>query len=220
MKGSSLFLRFIAPGIVALAAFAVGGCSNMNSSTLTPNQQVSAAVTQVYTLPASGGSIPVNSGNQVSSLQIAAGAPVVAITVVGATAAPTNAPLPSAKDRAPEQAASASPSPSASPTAIPGAVVPYYVTLVVSANVPGSAFSGATLTLNGSEPGNALYYLEVDDISSAPASRLGTFAGTVAGGVVTYSTSGLGAFMPQHTYLYQYFYLPQVASFSPAPTKT
>lgn len=149
------------------------------------------------------------------------GAPAgLSMTATVGTVAPAGA-LPAANARRAAAAASSSPSPA--PTAVPSPFL--FMTVTFSANVPagvvaseilsfdsvGGAVALATLSANG------FVFAQIDDLSTNPATLIGTIQGAVSGSTVTFS-NGLTApaLTGGHPYLFQFY----VASTSPTPSPT
>ncbi len=164
-------------------------------------------------------SLPTAATGQFATITLASGAPAgVTITASSSATGPSNAPAPSSVKRAAES--------------INGAVPFFFVTFTVSANLSTQFFSSQTVSLLSSDPSTASYYVEFDDITSSPGTKLGcTGPGTVSGSTATISNSNSGGVCMNsgsggpptlatgHTYLLQFYYVTG-SSASPTPTPT
>ncbi|MBV8580361.1 MAG: hypothetical protein JOZ86_06960 [Candidatus Eremiobacteraeota bacterium] len=146
-----------------------------------------------------------------TSFQIGAGAPAgTTITASESLTAPPNAPAPSSRLR----------------QSVVGATNFFYVTVTVSQSFSAQYITGEALTLANSLPSNAFYYVEIDDITSAPGTKIASFGpATVANLVAQYTNSGSsggsGLIATGHTYLFQFYYvLNGVPSPTPSPAGT
>jgi hypothetical protein len=98
------------------------------------------------------------------------------------------------------------------------------VTLTFSQTVSSQYFTGESLTFPSTLPASAQYFTEIDDITSAPATKIGTFGpATLTGLLAAYTNNGSNNGGPPsltvgHTYLFQFYYTP--ASTTPTPTPT
>jgi hypothetical protein len=207
---------------IALAALlaACGGNSStpptVSGPTATPTPTATPGPTSVSTtmpLPTTATTLPLPTLNGMSvTFHIAAGAASgTTVTATESTGAPPNAPAPSsARHR----------------EAITGATNIFYVTMTFSQTVSSNFFPGEDLTLLSTLPTSAQYFTEIDDITSAPATKIGTFGpATLTGLLAAYTNNGgnNGNGGPPnltvgHTYLFQFYYTP--ASTTPTPTPT
>lgn len=203
-------------GVIAVAA-GIAACSGSSSvptptPTATPTPtSAPASATTTFPIPQSAGSVTLPSaGGMTPALQFGSGAPVgITMTVTDTTIAPANAPAPSAIRRT---------------QSIAGATPFFYIVATVSSNVAAQYLAGETLSLAGNIPANVSFYVEFDDITASPATKLATtVAGTLSGGLVTFTNTGASGnnvtLTTGHTYLVQ-FYTAPASSSSPAPTTT
>jgi hypothetical protein len=217
MTGSMRALRLMVAALVVSGGLIVASCGG-GSVNSTPLAQGTNQPNSTQTLPTGGGtlSIPAAANGQAASVAVAAGVPAgTTITTTSSATAPGSAPAPSSIKRSAE--------------AIAGAVPFFFVTFTVSASVTSNLFSGESVSLTSSQPATASYYVEFDDITSSPGTKLGCAGpGTVANGVVTISNSGASGVCTNsgntptlaagHTYLIQFYYVLASASPSPSPS--
>jgi hypothetical protein len=216
MTGSMRALRLMVAALVVSGGLIVASCGG-GSVNSTPLAQGTNQPNSTQTLPTGGGtlSIPAAANGQAASVAVAAGVPAgTTITTTSSATAPGSAPAPSSIKRSAE--------------AIAGAVPFFFVTFTVSASVTANLFSSETVSLTSSQPTTASYYVEFDDITSSPGTKLGCAGpGTVANGAATVSNSGASGACTNsgntptlaagHTYLIQFYY---VAAGTPSPTPT
>jgi hypothetical protein len=211
MVHSMRALRYAAAAFVVSGGLLVASCGggSVSSTPVAAPGATSAPVTQ--SIPASGGALTVNSTSaQVATLNFAAGAPGnVTLSATSSTSAPGSAPVPSAVKRAAQS--------------ISGAVPFFFVTFSVSANLSTQFFSDESVSLSSGDPSTATYFVEFDDITAAPALKLGTGGpATIAAGIATYASGGGTASTLQsgHTYLIQFYYVPVSATSAPSASPT
>ena len=142
---------------------------------------------------------------------LAFGTPIPAGTTLSATeslSAPAGAAQPTASRRA---------------RSVPGAVPFFFVRFTLSTSFPVSAFTGEAVTLTSAQPGNAAYFAELDDVTSASVpvlSRCGP--ATVTSSVATIDNAtcvphATTTLLSTHTYLLQFY---DVLAGSPSPSPT
>jgi hypothetical protein len=216
MTGSMRALRLMVAAMVVSGGLIVASCGG-GSVNSTPLAQGTNQPNSTQTLPTGGGtlSIPAAANGQAASVAVAAGVPAgTTITTTSSATAPGSAPAPSSIKRSAE--------------AIAGAAPFFFVTFTVSASVTSNLFSGESVSLTSSQPTTASYYVEFDDITSSPGTKLGCAGpGTVANLIATISNSGASGactnsgntptLQAGHTYLIQFYY---VAAGTPSPTPT
>jgi len=221
MSSSIRALRFAAAALVVSGGLIVASCGGGSIAT-TPISNATNAPASTQTVPSGGGSLtlPAAAGGQVATLAFAAGATGgVTVTASSSATGPGNAPAPSSLTRSTE--------------AISGAVPFFYITFTVSGNLLATLLNSETVTLLASQPSNASYYVEFDDITSSPSTKLGCAGpGTVSGTTATVTNqSASGAcsntggnspnLVPGHTYLVQFYYVAAgTASPSPSPSSS
>jgi hypothetical protein len=183
------------------AGLLVASCSGGSNST----PVVQGTATQ--SIPAGGGTItlPAAANGEGSTLTVGAGASAgTTITASASTTAPSGAPAPSSIRRV---------------ESIAGAVAFLYVTFSVNQSVSANVFTSETASILNSFPANASYYVEFDDVTSLPATKLGCAGpATVVGlsaGILNATTSGACSgsvsgvtFAANHTYVMQFYYVP------------
>ncbi|MFY9780381.1 MAG: alkaline phosphatase family protein [Candidatus Baltobacteraceae bacterium] len=182
-------------GAVA-AALLLAGCGGNGSVTPAASPP---PVTSTQAVPTTAGSIALPAANGIaSSLSIAAGAPSgLTVTATSFSTAPANAPAPSSALRQVKSVAGATPF--------------LYVQLQFSGTLQASYLAGETLTLPTTPVASGGYYVEIDDTTVSPATKLLSVGpGTVSGQTVTIAdpTTGnavLPAFLSGHTYLLQFY---------------
>ncbi|MBV8748552.1 MAG: hypothetical protein JO103_02435 [Candidatus Eremiobacteraeota bacterium] len=203
-------------GLAALLAACNGGgatapvvSTGTTAPTPTPTPTPASASTTLP-VPTSAGTIVLPSLSGMStSFQIGAGVPAgTTITANESLTAPPNAPAPSSRVRQPQS--------------LSGATNVFYVTVTVSQSFSTQFITGEALTLASTLPTNALYYVEVDDVTAAPGTKIASFGpANVSGLVAQFVNSGVanggGSIAVGHTYLFQFYYL---AGSSPTPTPT
>jgi hypothetical protein len=211
MSGLPRMLRLAAAALVVSGGLIVASCGGGTVQSVPIAQPTStAAPSSTQTIPTAGGTliIPAAQGGQQASIAVAAGVPAgVSITSSSSVTAPSSAPVPSSLKRSAE--------------AVSGAVPFFYITFSVSASVTGQLFSSESVTLTGNQPPTASYYVEFDDITQAPATKLacagpGTVANLIAtisnnsgtGSCVNANTGGNSSLVAGHTYLVQFYYVP------------
>lgn len=172
-------------------------------------------------MPTGGGSLtlPAAADGQTATVTFGAGATAgTTLTASSSTTAPGSAPAPSSLKRSTES--------------ISGAVPFFFVTFSVNQALPTSYVTGETVTLLSTFPAGASFYVEFDDITSSPGTKLGCAGpATVAGLLATYLNGSSGGvctnsgtsptLQPGHTYLMQFYYVAAgTASPSPSPSPT
>jgi phospholipase C len=197
-------VRLFTRGAVFVAALSLAACNSGTSNTsLAPNPVATlpntASPATSISVPATAGtlSLPTAGGNT-PAVSVAAGAPAgLTVAATASVSAPANAPAPSSAAR--------------STSSVTGASPFLYVTLQFSATVQTSLLTSESVTLaNGPQTGFS-YYVEIDDITSAPATKVVSIGpGTVSGSTVTIAnpTKGNAAFpnlLAGHTYVLQYY---------------
>lgn len=206
-------LRMFPAAVVVAGGLVVASCGGGSVNT-TP---VTASASAAQSVPASGGtlSLPSAPNGQSASLSIAGGVPAgTTITASSSTSVPGNAPAPSSIARSTES--------------ISGAAPFFFVTFTVNQTFSAQLITGETVALLSSYPANAQYYVEFDDITSSPGTKLGCAGpGTVSGLLATISNSGPGGVCTNsntnptvttgHTYLAQFYYVA-AGSVSPSPS--
>ncbi len=226
-------LRLAAAALVVSGGLIVASCGGGTVQSVPLAQPTStAAPSSTQTVPTTGGTlaIPTARGGQQATLSVAPGAPAgILITTSSSVTAPGSAPAPSSVKR--------------TAAAVTGAVPFFYLTLSVSAPLAATLINAETVTLTANQPPTASYYVEFDDITSSPGSKLGCAGpGTVSAGVATISNNNTGGACASggggnitlttgHTYLIQFYYVPAgtatptpsssasaAASSSPSPT--
>jgi hypothetical protein len=207
MSGSMRALRLAAAALVVAGGLIVASCGGGSVNTTPVASATSAPVTQ--SVPTGGGALTVaSSTTQVATFTFAAGAPSnVSLSATSSTTAPASAPVPSSVKRAAD--------------AVTGAVPFFYVTFSVSANLSTQFISAQSVSLTGSDPATASYFVEFDDITAAPATKLGTTGPvTAANGIATFlsggQASGSQTLSAGHTYLAQFYFVPAAAGPSPS----
>lgn len=206
MQRPGFAIRTLAAAIVA------GALAACTSSTTTTTPPAPSSVTATVAIPQTAGTMTLPSYAGYSpAVQVAAGAPAgTTLTATSSTTAPANAPAPSAIRRSPQAIAGASPI--------------FYATFTVSASIPSQLFTGETLGLPSAALG-VNYFVEFDDITSSPATKLATVSGTATGATVAFNnTTGTGGansptLSTGHTYLMM-FYTTPVSGPTPTPTAT
>jgi hypothetical protein len=224
MFGLLRVLRVLAPlAVVCGALFAVSCGSNNSSPSSTPTSYPTNG-SDVITLTASAGTIPlpaVSPGNYVNLNYIGSSAtpfpsPLpsagITMTAVVLAAPPTNAPLPTSAKRAPLSRSNA--------------VGVTYVTFTLSTALPANFISGETLNLAPSLPVNQAYFVELDDLTTG--TYINTYPGTaVSNGATTFTNAnGFVAatdlskmiLNTTDTYLYQFYYLSNGSLATPTPS--
>jgi hypothetical protein len=208
--------------LAALLAACGGGASNpptVSGPTATPVPTATPGPTSVSTtvpLPTTATTLPLPTLNGMSvTFHIAAGAPSgTTVTATESIGAPPNAPAPSSVRRR---------------EAITGATNVFYVAMTLSQTVSSNFFPAEDLTLVSTLPTSAQYFTEIDDITSAPATKMATFGpATLTGLLAAYtnngSNNGGGGGPPSltvgHTYLFQFYYTPGTATPTPTPTSS
>jgi len=200
-----------------LAACGGGGSSpppTVSGPTATPVPSATptpAPSSTTLPVPTSAGTLalPTLSGFGVT-FQIAAGAPSgTTITATESLGAPANAPAPSSARRR---------------EAIAGATNVFYVTVTLSQTVLAQIFTGENLAFPSTLPASAQYFAEVDDITSAPATKIGSFGPATVASLVAAFTNNCPCVSPTltvgHTYLFQFYYTASTATSTPTPTPT
>lgn len=212
--------QLAAAAVVVTGGLLVASCSG-GSNVTTPLAQATNAPSSLQAVPTNGGtlSVPAAANGQVATFTFATGVPSgITLTSSSSTTAPGSAPAPSSLVRSTE--------------AISGAVPFLYVTFSFSGSLASSFVTGETASLTSSLPANASYYVEFDDITSSPGTKLGCAGpGTVAnliatisngqtGGVCTNSGGGSPTLQAGHTYLAQFYYVSGSTSPTPSPSPT
>jgi hypothetical protein len=233
MSGLLRVLRVLAPLAVVCGALFAVSCGNNNSSLTTATSYPTSA-SDVVTLTATAGTIPlpaVSPGNSVTINYIGSSAsPLpspfpsagITMTTTELTAPPTNAPALTAKNR--------------SILSKSNAVNVTSVEFVLNAALPLSAFNMETLNLAKTLPVNQAYFVELDDLSSTTGTTyINTFPGSaVNSGAVQFTNSGgflatnavpgsPGSTSPvilntTDTYLLQFYYLSNGTPATPTPS--
>jgi hypothetical protein len=217
MSGPARTLRIAAAALVVTGGLIVASCGGSSVATA-PVAQATNAPASTQSVPPAGGSLtlPAAATGQVATLALVAGAPAgLTITASSSATAPGSAPQPSSLKRSAE--------------AISGANPFFFITFTVSGTLSAQLVNSETVSLLSSQPANASYYVEFDDITSSPGTKLGCAGpGTVSGGIATVTnqsasgvcTNGNGngpSLVAGHTYLVQFYY---VAAGSPTSTPT
>jgi len=96
----------------------------------------------------------------------------------------------------------------------------FFITFSVNQSLAANLFSGETVALLSSFPANASYYVEFDDITALPATRLGcagpgsvqslvaSVNNSTASGACSNGGNGNTTLSAGHTYLVQFYYVP------------
>jgi hypothetical protein len=215
----------LAGGIASAALLAAcgGGSSSVPTVGPTPTPASTASPTPSATptpapssttlpLPTSAGTLTLPTlGGFGVTFQIAAGAPAgTTVTATGSLGAPANAPAPSSARRL---------------NAIAGATNVFYVTLTVSQTISAQVFTGENLTVPSTPSAGAQYFAEVDDITSAPGTKIGSFGPATLAGLVEQITNNCTCspsptLTTGRTYLFQFYYTTSTATPTPTPTPT
>jgi hypothetical protein len=209
-------LRLAVAVFVVTGGLIVASCGGGSVNT-TP---ASPSTSSTQSVSSSGGtlSLPAASNGESASLSVAAGVPVgTTITASSSAQAPGSAPVPSSIARSTES--------------ISGAVPFLFVTFTVSQSFAAQLITGEAVPVLSNFPANAQYYVEFDDITSSPGTKLACAGpGTVSGQLVSISNSGAGGVCTNtqnsnptltagHTYLAQFYYvLSNSASPTPSPS--
>lgn len=215
MKRSFGTWRLFALAVVVAGGLTVASCGG-GSVGMPPNAPASSQA-----IPVAGGTltVPAAADGQSATLTFGAGAtPGTTITASSSASAPLGAPAPSSFKRSTES--------------IAGAVPFFFVTFTVSQPVTASLVTAETVALLSSFPAGASYYVEFDNITTSPGTKLGCAGpGTVNGLIASISNnSGGGAcsnsngsqsttLEPGNTYVLQFYYVAAAnTSASPTPT--
>lgn len=179
----------------------VASCSG---GTTTPAAPSTAATTQ--SIPTGGGTLalPAAANGESATVTVGAGATAgTTITASSSTTAPAGAPAPSSIRRV---------------ESIAGAVPFLYVTFTVNQSVAANLITGESVAIFNSFPANASYYVEFDDVTVAPGTKLGCAGpGTVqslVAGISNSAPSGacsggnVTTLVANHTYAMQFYYVP------------
>jgi hypothetical protein len=207
---------FVGAFLAAVIAAGCGGGSGPSPVAPSPVVSPGSSITSLVGVPTTAGtlSLPAIAGIT-PAFGLNSGAPAgLTMTATVSTIAPAGA-LPASNARRPQAATSASPSPA--PTAPPSPFL--FVTVTLSANVPASVFASEILTFaspGGAVSVNGIVSCQIDDLSTNPASSLGTLQGVVSGSTVTFSNMSGAALTGGHPYLFQFYVQPV----SPAPSPT
>ncbi|HEV3086649.1 MAG TPA: hypothetical protein VGX96_05435, partial [Candidatus Elarobacter sp.] len=129
-------------------------------------------------IPTTAGTIALPSvGGIAATFQIGAGAPAgTTLTATESLAAPSNAPAPSAVRRV---------------QAVSGATTFFFVSFTVSQTISTQFLTGESFALPSTYPTNAQYFVEFDDITSSPATKIASFGpATVANSQVQFQNTG------------------------------
>ena len=224
MNGPARALRLAAASVVIAGGLIVASCGGGSVQTA-PVVQPTNAPASTQAVPTTGGSLtaPAAGNGQAATFSFATGVPSgITLTSSSSTTAPGSAPAPSSIVRRAE--------------AISGAVPFFFVTFSFSASLSSSYVTSEAVSLTSSNPTTAQYYVEFDDITSSPGTKLGCAGpGTVAGLVATILNNGSGgvcttsgsnpSLQTGHTYLAQFYYVAAgtaspTPSPSPSPTAT
>ena len=203
-------VRVALGALIVSAGLFVASCSGGVNTTPVPTPPPTSSPSNALSIPVNGGSLTLPGVNaQVPTLTFTGGAPSgVTIAATSSVTAPGGVPGPSNLKR--------------KIASLAGAVPFFFVTFTVSASISAQYISGETVTLASNDPPAGLYYAEFDDITAAPATKLGTAGpGSVSGNVATISNGGAitPTLAPGHTYLLQFYYLPAgTATPTPSPT--
>jgi hypothetical protein len=217
MTGPNRALRLAAAALVVAGGLLVASCGGGSVATTA----IGTSTPNTLTVPVAGGtlSLPAASNGEAASIAVAAGATSgTTITASSSTSAPGSAPAPSSIERSTES--------------ISGAVPFFFVTFTVNQSLSATLFSSETVSLLNSFPSTAAYYVEFDDITSSPGTKLGCAGpGTVASLAATIANNGASGACSNtgstptlssgHTYLLQFYYVAAgSASPSPQPSAT
>lgn len=220
MSDPSRTFRLAAAAVVVAGGLIVASCSSGSVNT-TPIAQATNAPATSQSVPSGGGSLtlPAAANGQIASVTFGPGATAgTTLTASSSTTAPGSAPAPSSIERSTES--------------ISGAVPFFFVTFSVNQALSTTYVTGETVALLSTFPAGASFYVEFDDITSTPGTKLGCAGpATVAGLLATYLNGNAGGvcsnsgasptLQPGHTYLMQFYYVASgSASPSPSPTAT
>ena len=214
MTGLHRALRLSAAVFVVSGGLIVASCGGGSVGTA----PVASLTQSTLAVPAGGGtvSLPAASNGQSASFTVGAGATSgTTITASSSTSAPGSAPAPSSIHRSAES--------------ISGAVPFFFVTFSVNQNLSAQLITSEMVSVLSSFPSTASYYVEFDDITSSPGTKLGCAGpGTVASLVATIANNGgsgvcsntgsTPTLAPGHTYLLQFYYVTSGNSPTATPT--
>lgn len=171
-----------------------------------------APATTVAPIPSAGGSVTFPSvSGLAATFQFGAGAPAgTTMTATESLGPPANAPAPSALRRI---------------EAVNGATTFFFVTFTVSQTISTQLLTGESFAIPSTYPTTALYFVEFDDITSSPGTKIASFgpASVVNGRISFTNTGGNGggntpSLLAGHSYLCQVYYVTGSASPTPTPT--
>ena len=208
--------RYALSALLVTAAIVAGCAGGSTGGGPVPNAQASASATpasntQLLAIPNQAGTLSLPQiGNVTPGFGISPGAPAgLTVNATEGVSAPANAPAPSAVTR--------------KTAAVPAGTTPFlYLTAKFSADGPSGVLASEILSLSGTLPAGLNVFCEIDDITSATATKIGTLGPVPLTANVVFANSGSGTtLIGGHTYLFQFYeeaVVPATPSPSPSPS--
>jgi hypothetical protein len=208
--------RYVLSALVLGAAIVAGCAGGSTGGGPVPGAQTSASPTPAsnvlfFAIPNQAGtlSLPLIS-NITPAFGFQAGAPSgLTLNATESTSAPGNAPAPSSMTR--------------KSASVPAGTTPFlYLTVKFSADVPSGVLASEILNLSGTLSTGLNVFCEIDDITSATATKIGTLGPVALTSTAVFANPTTDTTLTGgHTYLFQFYteaVVPATPTPSPSPT--